>query len=147
MPELTVSEFTAGLGLDQAGIIKSHYSGIVLLVDDDLIIREVASIMLMEMGFNVVQAIDGLHAIETFRKIHHEVTFVLMDLSMPNMDGLTAFMQMREIDENVKVIISSGYNEMDAARKLSGHGLGGWLKKPYTIESLEQRVHQIMRNP
>ena len=86
-------------------------SGLALLVDDEETIRAIGSDMLKELGFKVVTATDGREALEVFQRMNAEIRFVLLDLTMPRMNGEDAFRELRRIKPDVRVIISSGYNE------------------------------------
>jgi CheY-like chemotaxis protein len=97
-------------------------------------------------GFSVLTAENGLHAIEVFREHADEVKAVILDLTMPVMDGREALQHLRALRPDVKVIISSGYSEMDAVQKFSGDGLAGFLQKPYTARRLSEVVGQALQD-
>jgi two-component system, cell cycle sensor histidine kinase and response regulator CckA len=66
---------------------------------------------------------------------------------MPHMDGQEAHRQLRKIDPDVCVIVSSGYNEQEVAQRFIGRGLAGFIQKPYQIETLRQALHQALHKP
>ena len=117
-------------------------SGTVLLVDDEETIRALGSQMLSELGFNVVTAEDGRKAIELFVQ-RPEIDLVILDLTMPHMDGEQAFREMRQIRPNIKVIISSGYNEQEVTQKFVGKGLAGFVQKPYKMSTLREVIRNL----
>ncbi len=117
--------------------------GLVLLVDDEETILEIGKEMLEELGFEVLTAHDGLGAVELFRQHHGDIRFVLMDLTMPHMDGEQAYREFRRITKEVKVIICSGYNQQEVAQKFVGKGLAGFLKKPYQFGELIKAIQQL----
>jgi CheY-like chemotaxis protein len=117
---------------------------IVLLVDDEAVLRETVSELLHILGYKVIEAVDGMEALETFKKRKEDITLVLMDLTMPRMDGREAFQAMRQIDPQVPVILSSGYTEQDATRDLVGSGLGAFLQKPYRLRDLEAALNSVL---
>jgi PAS domain S-box-containing protein len=119
-------------------------SGTVLVVDDEEPVRAVASMMLENAGFNVRAAADGLEALEIFRKHQGDVVCVVLDLTMPNMDGEETLGELRRIQEDVKVILSSGYHEDDLRERLVEVGFAGFVKKPYTSEALIEQLRQIL---
>ncbi len=119
-------------------------SGKVLVVDDEEHIRRTASLMLREIGFEVVCAEDGAQGVELFRQQHGEIDIVLLDMTMPVMDGKTAFRELRRIDPAVRVILSSGYNEQDATSHFAGKGLAGFIQKPYRMEMLRRKLQEIL---
>jgi PAS domain S-box-containing protein len=110
-------------------------SGMVLLVDDEETIRALGAEMLRELGFEVVTAEDGRHALEIF-KSRQDLKFVILDLTMPHLDGEQTFRELRRLNPDIKVIMSSGYNENEVTQKFVGKGLAGFIQKPYTLSSL-----------
>ncbi|MBJ6752071.1 PAS domain S-box protein [Geomonas sp. Red421] len=114
-------------------------SGTVLLVDDEETVRAIGSEMLKEMGFDVVTANDGLEAIEVYRA-RPDIAFVILDLTMPQMDGEQCFRELRALDPNVKVIMSSGFGELEVTQKFVGKGLAGFIQKPYKWAALRESI-------
>ncbi|WP_129126791.1 response regulator [Geomonas oryzae] len=112
-------------------------SGTVLLIDDEETIRSLASEMLHELGFDVVAAADGLQGLELF-KSRDDISVVLLDLTMPQMDGEQCFRELRRIDPGVRVIISSGFTEHEVTRKFLGKGIAGFIQKPYKLSALRE---------
>jgi two-component system cell cycle sensor histidine kinase/response regulator CckA len=119
-------------------------SGGVLVVDDEEIVRGLAREVLGDAGFTVYTASDGEQALDLFRQHAHEIQVVLLDLTMPHMDGLETFTDMRRIRNDVRVILSSGYNEQDATEQFAGKGLTGFIHKPYVAQDLIQIVCKVM---
>lgn len=110
-------------------------SGTVLLVDDEETVRGIGSEMLKELGFSVITANDGRDALETFKQ-HPEISIVILDLTMPHMDGEQCFRELRLVKPEVKVVISSGFSESEVTHKFYGKGLGGFIQKPYKLSTL-----------
>jgi PAS domain S-box-containing protein len=119
-------------------------SGTVLLVDDEETIRGVGSEMLKELGFSVLTADDGLEAVSVFKQ-HPEISFVILDLTMPHMDGEQCFRELRQLKPDVTVIISSGYNEQEVTQKFVGKGLAGFIQKPYKLSALKDAIRNLER--
>jgi PAS domain S-box-containing protein len=117
-------------------------SGTVLLVDDEETIRGIGSEMLKELGFTVITACDGREALELFRSTP-DIAFVILDLTMPHMDGEQCFRELRQLDPNVKVIMSSGYNEQEVTQKFVGKGLAGFIQKPYRLSTLQDAIRKV----
>ncbi len=111
-------------------------TGIVLVVDDEETIRETAAMMLREVGFDILMAEDGEQGVEVYHKHQHKIVAVLLDMTMPKLDGKGCFRELRRINKDVQVILSSGYNEQDATNRFVGQGLAGFIQKPYTPEVL-----------
>lgn len=118
-------------------------SGKVLVVDDEAVVRGLASEMLQSMGFQVITANDGQEAVELFRACA-EIRLVLLDMTMPNMDGEAAFLEMRKVRSDVKAILSSGYNEQTATARFVGRGLAGFIQKPYRYDALQAVVRRVL---
>jgi len=119
-------------------------TGTVLLVDDEERVRRVGRRILERMGFTVLTARDGREAISVFQEHADEIACVLLDLTMPNMDGVEAFQQLRRIREDVRVVLASGYNEQDATQHFTGQGLAGFIQKPFGLEDVQQTMQRFM---
>ena len=119
-----------------------HGSGTVLLVDDEETVRGIGREMLHELGFTTVTANDGREAINVFKQ-NPDITFVLLDLTMPHMDGERCFKELRQIKPDVKVIMSSGFSEYEVTPKFTGKGLAGFIQKPYKLSVLREVIQKI----
>jgi PAS domain S-box-containing protein len=118
-------------------------SGTVLLVDDEETVRAIGSEMLRELGFQVITAEDGRQGLDVYTA-HPEVAFVILDLTMPHMDGEQCFRELRQVRPDVKVIMSSGYNEYEVSQKFAGKGLAGFIQKPYKLSVLQNVISGVM---
>jgi len=118
-------------------------TGTILIVDDEETIREVAAMMLEEIGFSTLTANDGMEAVEVYRQHQGEITAVLLDMTMPRMDGKACFRELRRINNDVKVVLSSGYSEEDATEQFQGKRLSGFVQKPYTPEHLKEVMMNV----
>ena len=122
-------------------------SGIVLLVDDEETIRALGKQMLERFGFTVQLAADGREAVNIFRQDPNRFVLVLLDLTMPHLDGEQTFREMRRIRPDVCVIISSGYNEQEVSQRFVGKGLAGFIQKPYQLSVLEGVLKSVLGKP
>jgi len=120
-------------------------SGVVLVVDDEDIVRNTASHTLARYGYDTVPAADGAEALEIFRRDPDRIALVLLDLTMPVMSGEEALRQMQLIRPDVRVLLTSGYNEVEAVQRFAGKGLAGFVQKPYTAMALAEKVKAAMR--
>ena len=118
--------------------------GTVLVVDDEESVRGMAQHMMQTMGFTVLTAADGREGVEVFRKDAECIRVVLLDLTMPHMDGDEAFREMRRIRADVCAILSSGYNEQTATDRFAGKGLAGFIQKPYRYSDLMEIVRRVL---
>ena len=117
-------------------------SGTVLLVDDEETVRAIGKEMLQELGFSAITADDGKEAVEMF-KTRPDIALVILDLTMPHMDGEQCFRELRQLDPNIKVIMSSGFNEQDVTQKFVGKRLAGFIQKPYKLSVLRDAIRKI----
>lgn len=115
-------------------------SGTVLVVDDEQIVREVASKALERSGFKVLLADSGRAAIDLFKRYPGEIAAVVLDLSMPEMSGEETLPELRRIRPGVKVLVSSGYSEAEVMRMFSDGQVYGFIQKPYTSLLLAEKV-------
>ncbi len=118
-------------------------SGTVLLVDDEETVRILAKRVLEKVGFTVLIAKNGLEGVELYRKKCDEITLVILDMTMPHLDGEETFREMRRIKKDVCVILSSGYNEQDTTDRFAGKGLAGFIQKPYRPSDLINKIRSI----
>jgi two-component system, cell cycle sensor histidine kinase and response regulator CckA len=119
-------------------------SGSVLVVDDEETVRTVATRMLERLGFSVVAATDGREGMEKFRINPTRFTLVLLDLTMPHLDGEETFRQMRMLNPGVRVILTSGFNQQEAVNRFTGKGLAGFIQKPFDLGSLVQVIRSVL---
>ncbi|MDQ6956336.1 MAG: PAS domain S-box protein [Mariprofundaceae bacterium] len=115
-------------------------TGTVLIIDDEETVREVAAAMLEDIGFKSISAIDGADGVACYRKHQNDIAFVLLDMTMPKMNGEECFRHLRQINPDIKVILSSGYNEQEATSRFTGKGLAGFLQKPYSPQALADKI-------
>ena len=115
-------------------------TGTILVVDDEEMVRRAAGAMLEQYGYTVLLAQDGQRAIDLFRRVGDQISLVLLDLTMPVMSGEETLRQLKNIRPEVRVVLSSGYNEIEAVQHFSGKGLNGFIQKPYTSSQLAEKM-------
>jgi PAS domain S-box-containing protein len=113
-------------------------SGTILLVDDEETVRSVGKRMLEMLGFEVLVAEDGQQAVKIFREKSASIACLLLDLTMPHLDGEQTFREIRRIQKDVRIIMCSGYNEQDISQRFIGKKLTGFIQKPYQLASLSE---------
>jgi PAS domain S-box-containing protein len=121
--------------------------GLVLLVDDEETIRSMGRHLLERAGFEVMTACDGREALERFARHHHEVVLVILDMMMPHLDGVACHRELRRIEPQVKIIMTSGYNEQDVVSRFEGISLAGFVQKPYKSADLLPVIQSALREP
>jgi PAS domain S-box-containing protein len=110
--------------------------GAILVVDDDVTIREFATAVLTGAGYTVVTAADGEEALTKLRRDTMQFDAVLLDLTMPKLDGEDTLMALRMISPNLPVVLTSGYGEQAIVQRFVGRGLADFLPKPFVSEAL-----------
>jgi PAS domain S-box-containing protein len=128
----------------ESRITKRKSKGVILVVDDEDIIRKVAKGALETGGYEVLLAANGKQGVEVFREMCDSISLVILDLTMPVMGGEEALRQLRAIRPQAPVMLSSGYTEVHAMRQFGADGLAGFLQKPYTSGQLRLRVESVL---
>lgn len=119
-------------------------SGVILVVDDEHVVRAMARQTLERYGYTVLLAEDGAQGVETYRREAGNLKCVILDLTMPAMGGEEALARMKAADPDVPIILSSGFNEAQALRRFEGKGLSGFLQKPYRAPVLLETVLRVI---
>jgi signal transduction histidine kinase/CheY-like chemotaxis protein len=114
--------------------------GLALVIDDDEGVRIATRRMLTLLGFEVIEAENGRAGLELFARRAREITVVLLDMTMPEMNGEETFRGLRGVREDVAVILTSGYNEIEATSRFTLKGLAGFLQKPFAPEELAAKL-------
>ena len=133
-----------------AGPVKHEASwrgeGTILIVDDEEPVRAFASKLLSRAGYSVLTATNGQEGVEVFQEHQDRIILVLLDMTMPKMNGEEAFLEMKRMRNDVRIILSSGYNEHDATHRFAGKGLSGFIQKPYRSSELMEIIRQVLIN-
>ena len=116
----------------------------VLVVDDEQIVRRTAKTMLEGYGYSVVLAENGREAVELYRVLADKIALILLDMTMPLMGGEETLRELKTIRPEVRVLLSSGYNEVEAVRRFTGKGLAGFIQKPYSAIALTEKVRSVL---
>jgi CheY-like chemotaxis protein len=120
-------------------------SGLVLVVDDEETVRVTTARMLESTGFTTKLADNGRTGVEEFTAAPRDFTLVMLDLTMPHMDGDEAFHAIRKLRPDARVLLMSGFNEQEAIARFTGKGLAGFLQKPFTLSALREKLQEIFR--
>ncbi|HEX9654568.1 MAG TPA: PAS domain S-box protein [bacterium] len=121
-------------------------NGTVLVIDDEEQARIVAKKVLNKFGFTVLTACDGLEGIQIFQRSQDEIRVVLLDMSMPRLNGEHTLQHIRRLRPDQPVVLSSGYDEYEAYTRFEGQGLAGFIQKPYQPLALIEKINTIL-NP
>ena len=114
------------------------------MVEDEDYLRETCQEIFAEFGYTVHTAANGEEALRKVTEHGAGIHCVLLDLTMPQMDGEETLHELRRIDAKVRVVISSGYTEAEIAPQFAGKPLFGFLQKPYTLNALTQCLRDAM---
>jgi len=123
-------------------IQKRHET--LLLVDDEDIIADVGQEMLTAMGYKVLLARSGQEAIETYQKNRDKVDLVILDMIMPDMGGGKVYDTLKEINPDIMVLLSSGYNINGQATEILERGCDGFIQKPFSMSQLSQAIRKVL---
>jgi len=118
--------------------------GLVLVADDEKSVRGLAKTVLRRVGFDAVEAGNGRECLELFREHEGKVVAVLLDLTMPEMNGEETFRELRMLQPDVRVIMMSGYSEGEVATRFAGKGLASVLQKPFHPSELIQTLRRVL---
>ena len=119
----------------------------ILLVDDDYLVRMSTKKVLKAIGYEVLSAGGGKEAVELYEQRKDEIDLVLLDVIMPEMDGIETYERLEQIEPNVKVLIMSGYSTDDIGKKLIAlleRDRCGFLKKPFSLQVLKESIMRIL---
>jgi two-component system cell cycle sensor histidine kinase/response regulator CckA len=118
--------------------------GLILIIDDESSLCEIASKILKDCGYSVISATNPVRGVEIFSLRHHEIKAVLLDLVMPRMSGKEVYIAMKKIDPDVKVLLFSGFKRDNRVKSLLEMGVNNFLQKPYNLETLARAIHNVI---
>ena len=126
-------------------ILNAEASGeLILLVDDETEISVLASAMLCDEGYRVILAKQGFEALRIYRQLGSQIGLVILDFFLPVMDGDAVFDELRALDPDVNVVLSSGFAEQSKIGAMLAQGLRGFIPKPYTRKKLLEQVRSTL---
>jgi CheY-like chemotaxis protein len=116
----------------------------ILLVDDEKMVREVNKDLLESIGYKVHAVGNGQEAIAVYMEKKEKINLVILDMIMPGLSGPDTFDRLREINPNVKVLLSSGYSINGKVQTIMDRGCNGFLQKPFKLEELSSKVREML---
>ncbi|UCE56804.1 MAG: PAS domain S-box protein [Desulfobacterales bacterium] len=119
-------------------------TGTILLVDDEEMIVDVGRKILEKMGYTVLTAINGEEALNHYRNNQEKIDIVILDMVMPEMNGGDTYDRLKEMDPDVKVLLSSGYSLNGQAKKILDRGCNGFIQKPFSMNGLSKKLSEIL---
>jgi len=151
-PLFPPSKIEAKPGRDQevaeVGDVKIWNPGgkgeLIMIVDDEDFVTVLAQRVLSDQGYRVIIAKDGFQCLDIYRRFQKQIDLIILDFTMPIMDGSEVFNELREMNPQVPVVLSSGFTEQDKLRWMLAKGLRGFIPKPYTQEKLLLQVRSVL---
>ncbi len=125
---------------------KVHGKGRILLVDDEEIVRIIGGQMLSDLGYKVITCNNGSEGVKLFEKEHGDIDLIILDMIMPKMSGREAFLNMKRIDPEVKIIITTGYSRGNEVREVLKMGAFGVMKKPFYMEDIAKLIEKVLES-
>lgn len=116
----------------------------VFLIDDENMIIEIGSDILERLGYEVLTASSGEQALEIFSEKSHQIDIVILDMIMPGIGGAETYDRLKNIRDDVKVILSSGYSMNGHAANILARGCNGFIQKPFDIKTLSLKIREIL---
>jgi CheY-like chemotaxis protein len=117
---------------------------LVLIVDDEDFVTMLAQRVLTDEGYRVITARDGFQAIDIYRRLKDQIELIILDFTMPVMDGSDVFEELLQINAKVPVVLSSGFAEQERLRAMLARGLRGFIPKPYTQQKLLTQIRSVL---
>ncbi len=121
----------------------SEKKPVILIVDDEEEVRVACSLILQELGCHALVAADGEVGVQVFQEHQNDISAILLDLTMPKLDGQQCFKKIRALSGQVPVILSSGYSEEEAMKQFQNSGINAFIQKPYQVEVLIQKIQAL----
>jgi CheY-like chemotaxis protein len=142
-PAAKAARLTQPTRVDNEG---ADSKGLILVVDDEPAVRNLLHSVLEKFGFEALLAEGGEQGVELFDQHADDISLVLLDMSMPGMDGVETLQQLRQRDSNVNVLVMSGYSEEDTLNRFNELGVEGFIAKPFPVGDVVQRVNSLLGN-
>jgi PAS domain S-box-containing protein len=143
------SLFLPASNAEPAAIERAHPSfrgdGLALLIDDDSNVRDTVRRMLEDCGFTVIEAADGADGVDVFRRHAAEIAVVLLDMTMPKLNGEEVYREIRALRQDVPVILNSGYDEVDATQRIASEGPVAFVQKPFNSGQLAEKLSRVFK--
>ena len=118
--------------------------GLILIVDDEKLMRKTASEILKTCGYSIIEAENGIEGVEAYKKYQKKIKAVLLDMAMPQMSGKEAYSRLKEINPDVKVVLASGFQQDSRVQEVLKMGINSFIQKPYTLETLSKAIWDLL---
>jgi CheY-like chemotaxis protein len=129
----------------EAKFDSSSEQGItILLIDDEEMVINISEMMLKKLGYKVLKAHSGFEGLQLFEENKSKIDLIISDLEMPKMNGKEVMDKLREIDPQIKVMLSSGALTDTDEQDVMNKGFNGFIKKPYNMNTLCEKMAEIL---
>ena len=125
--------------------LHNNHIHTIMVIDDEEPVREAVKDILELVQINVLQAENGQTGIDMYQQVGLDIELILLDLSMPGMSGEETFHILRQINPDIRILLSSGFNESEVTARLAGQHITGFIQKPYTLDTLINKVQQYLK--
>jgi PAS domain S-box-containing protein len=143
---LPAAQRSAELDLESTGHVAAG-SGVLLMVDDEEMVLDVSAQLLRRAGFTVHLARSGAEALDFYRANPGQIDLVILDMVMPGLGGGEVFDRLKQIDPQVRVLLSSGYSMEGQAAEILERGCDGFIQKPFDMEQLTRKIRLVLSMP
>ncbi len=139
--------------LEKGSEIENHVAeetipegkGLILIIDDEQIIRDSASNILATCGYDIIVSDNGEDGIQLYKDKRNEIVLVLLDMVMPKISGKDTYIELKKIKPDLRVLLSSGFKMDDRVQAVINLGVNGFIQKPYTLKELAVEVNRILK--
>ena len=118
--------------------------GTILLIDDEDRILKAGKEMLEALGYTVLLASSGQDGIKSYQEKKENIDLVVLDMVLPGMDGKEIYEKLKAVNNDVKVLLSSGYSQNGIAKEILNKGCNGFIQKPFTLVQISQKIYDIL---
>ena len=143
---IQVAETTGEKLAMQTPSVPWRGSGTVLLAEDEAQVRDIGKIMLEELGFTVIAAANGKEALELYQKNSAGIALVVTDMGMPVMNGYELVRELKKLNPDLSIIVSSGFGDVDVTSRLGSEDITGIINKPYNFDQLREVLEKVAEN-
>lgn len=117
---------------------------LIMMIDDEQIVLDLAAAVLTTEGYRVIAMTDVFKSLATYERMKNEISLVILDFTMPIMDGSEVFEEIQKLNRGATVMLSSGFAEHQEIRTMLAKGLKGFLPKPYTKDKLLSQIRSTL---
>jgi CheY-like chemotaxis protein len=141
---IQLQEYCESVLMNHVAPTQWQGSGLVLLVEDEAQIAFLANAMLQQLGFIVIAAAHGKEALELYHQHASDIVLVLTDMGMPVMDGYALFRELKNINPELPIVISSGFGDTVVTTRIPNEEIAGMVNKPYRFDQLRDVLKRVV---